>query len=488
MQLFLFLQHLFRLLGVFLTLMSSEQTAASPAVIASCAGGGTLTSLVSTNTVFRTQPTATRTYYRDLVVTDTEIDGTRLFTSTVIQTVRLASIPIETRFEPVTYSTCVGATLTAPSVQSSTIPGPTEAATSPVANPNPRPTTSGYKTLLITTTIGSISAVCIIAIALGIWIWRRSRKRKLKLSSSNELIEAASFPYSPGRKHRKFSVGTTINDTASTNPTRVDYVGLMPSVSQRNLVGHATDTQSAVDTDWSNVRRSSIALPREHGITNQYLMRNRVSTRPSQSRHQYTSNYNAYFSLGGSETASQIPTAESYTSRGTSAFLRPTESIRAQNREFSYRPEQEHILLPTVYSPDSVQSATPIQERDEERPPSHPDPDGHFPRSPSREWAWAEALRRLENIHLRRPVDFTQDETGDNLVTPAQTEFDHHQIEGSAMSEEGDYETIMYESEGESRARSLRGPGRDNTDESVFSLDAVVRRIANEPPRERGRR
>jgi hypothetical protein len=56
------------------------------------------------------------------------------------------------------------------------------------------------------------------------------------------------------------------------------------------------------------------------------------------------------------------------------------------------------------------------------------------------------------------------------------------------VSEEGDYETIMYESEGESRAQSRRGPGRDNTDESVFSVDAVLRRIANEPPRRRDRR
>ncbi|OBT85004.1 hypothetical protein VE02_04979 [Pseudogymnoascus sp. 03VT05] len=335
----------------------------------------------------------------------------------------------------------------------------------------------------------NISIVFILATALGFWIWRRSRKKKLELASRNELMEAGSSPYSPGRgMHKKLSLGTTINDTASTSPTVADYVGLMPSVSQRNLAGPASDIQSAVDTDWSNVRRSSIPPERVHGVNSQYRRPNRVSIRPPQSRHPYVSNHNSSYSRGRSEVVPQIPTAESYTSRGTSAFVRPTEAIRGQNREISYSPSQEHILLPTVYSPYSLRSAVPIQERSGDRPPSRPDPDDHFPSSPSREWVWADALRSLEGTHQRRPVDFTRDPTGDSQVTATQNEFDRLHIEGSAMSEEGDYETIMYESEGESRAQSSIRPGRDNTDESVFSLDAVVRRIANEPPRERRRR
>ncbi|OBT76245.1 hypothetical protein VF21_03355 [Pseudogymnoascus sp. 05NY08] len=369
------------------------------------------------------------------------------------------------------------------------VAAPTRTTTPPESSPDPQP--GNHKNLLITATVTSISVVFILATALGFWIWRRTRKKKLELASHNELMQAGSSPYSPGRgMHKKFSLGTTINDTASTSPTAADYVGLMPSVSQRNLAGPASDIQSAVDTDWSNVRRSSIALPRERvqGVNSQYRRPNRVSTRPSQSRHPYISNHNSSYSRDRSEIVPQIPTAESYTSRDTSAFLRPTEAIREQNREILYSPSQEHILLPTVYSPDSARSAVPTHERGDDRPPSQPDSDDHFPSSPSRERVWAEALRRLEGIHRRRPVDFTRDPTGDSQVTATQNEFDRLHIEGSAMSDEGDYETIMYESEDESRAQSSIRPGRDNTDESVFSLDAVVRRIANEPPRERRRR
>lgn len=328
-------------------------------------------------------------------------------------------------------------------------------------------------------------------------MWHRTRKENLKLVSRNDITEAGSSSLWLGRgTHRKFSIGTTINGTASTNQTLVDYVGFMPSVSQRNLARPVTDVQSAVDTDWSNVPRSSIAFPAErvHGVSSRrYLRQKGVPTRPSQGRDPYTTNYNLSYSRGDSRVVSQIPTAESYTSRGTSAFLRPTKGIRAQNREISYGPSQEEILLPTVYSPDPVRSAISFQERRDERPPSvsiysQPDPDDHFPRSASREWAWAEALRRLEGIHERRPVDFTRDPTADSQVTVTQHECDRTRSEGPGMSDEGDYETIMYESEGESRAQSMRRPGRDNTDESVFSVDAVLRRIANEPPRGRDRR
>lgn len=479
------------LLAISLTLMSSEQ-ATSSAVVASCAGGGTLTTLVSTDTILTTLPRVTKTLYKVFAYTFTESGGTVLTTSSVVLTVPVASTPTETKFEPVTYTRCIGAVLMVPtismgpSVLSSMISAPTTTTMPSEASPS-----GDNKTLLVTATVGSISIVFILATALGFWMRHRTRKKKLELASRNELIEAASSLHSPGRgMHRKFSIVTTIDGTASTNPTLVDYVGLMPSVSQRNLVGPATDVQSAVDTDWSNVRRSSIALPpeRRHGENSQYLRPNRVSTRLSRDRHPYTSNYNSSYSRDGRRVVSQMPTAESYTSRGTSAFLRPTGGVRVQNTEISYGPSQEHILLPTVYSPDSVRSAVPIQERADEIPPSQPDADSHFPRSPSREWAWAEALRRLEGIHERRPVDFTRDPTGGSQVTETRNEFDRQRDEGSARSEEGDYETIMYESEVESRARSMRGPGRDNTDESVFSVDAVVRRIANEPPRERVRR
>ncbi|OBU01085.1 hypothetical protein VE01_00706 [Pseudogymnoascus verrucosus] len=484
--------------------MSSEQTAASTAVIASCAGRGTLTTLVSTSTVFTTLPTVTNTFYNDFTYSDTQSNGSGVYTTHVLITVRLPSIPTETKFVPVTHTACIDTALIAStasaasatlSTQPTVVAAPTTTTTSPESRPDPQP--GNRKTLLITATVISVSVILILATALGFWIWRRTRKKKLELASRNELMEAESSSYSPGRGlHKKFSLGTTINDTASTSPTVVDYVGLMPSVSQRNLVGPASDVQSAVDTDWSKIRPSSIALRpgRVHGVNSQYRRPNRVSTRrPSQSRHPYISNYDPSYSRHRSEVVPQIPTAESYTSRGTSAFLRPTEAIRGQNGEFSYGPSQEHILLPTVYSPDSARLAVPMHERDDDRPPcqpdhSQPDPDYHFPSSPSRERVWAEALQRLEGIHRRRPVDFTRDPTGDSQVTETRDDFNRHHIEGSAMSDERDYETIMYESEGESRARSLREPGRDNTDESVFSLDAVVRRIANEPPRERGRR
>lgn len=475
--------------------MSSEKTAASTAVTASCAGRGILTTLLSTNTIVTTLPIVTNTFYNDFTYSDLQSDGSGAYTTHVLITVRLSSIPTQTKFVPVTYTTCIATAPIAPtasttlSTQSSMVAAPTTTTTPSESSPDPQP--GNHKTMLIIATVTSISFVFILATALGFWIWRRTRKKKLELASRNELMEAGSSSYSPGRgTHKKFSLGTTINDTASTSPTVVDYVGLMPSVSQRNLVGPASDVQSAVDTDWSNVRRSSIALPPErvHGVNGQYRRPNRVSARLSQSRHPYISNYNSSYSRDRSEVVPQIPTAESYTSRGTSAFLRPTEAIRGQNREISYDPSQEHILLPTVYSPDSARPALPIHERGDDRPPSQPDPDDHFPSSPSRERVWAEALRRLEGIHQRRPVDFTRDPTADSQVTATQNEFDPQHIEGSAMSEEGDYETIIYESEGESRAQSLRRHGRDNTDESVFSLDAVVRRIANEPPRERRRR
>ena len=480
------------LLAICLTLMSPEQ-ATSSAVVASCAGGGTLTTLVSTDTILTTLPRVTKTLYKVFAYTFTESGGTVLTTSSVVLTVPVASTPTETKFEPVTYTRCIGAVLMVPttsmgpSVLSSVISAPTTATMPSEASPGPQ--AGDNQTLLVTATVGSISILFILATALGFWM-RHRRNKKLELASRNELIEAASSLHSPSRvTYKKFSIGTTINGTASTNPTLVDYVGLMPSISQRSLVGPATDVQSAVDTDWSNVRRSSKALPPErgHGVNSQYLRPNRVSTRPSRDRHPYTFNYNSSYSRDGPGVASQMPTAESYTSRGTSAFLRPTGGVQVQNREISYCPSQEHILLPTVYSPDSVRSAVAIQERADEIPPSQPDADNHFPRSPSREWAWAEALRRLEGIHERRPVDFTRDPTGNSQVTVTRNEFDRQHDEGSATSE-GDYETIMYESEVESRARSMRGPGRDNTDESVFSVDAVVRRIANEPPRERVRR
>lgn len=469
--------------------MSSEQTAASMAVSASCAGRGTLTALVSTNTVVTTLPIVTNTFYNDFTYSDIQSSDSGVYTTHVLITVRLSSIPTQTKFVPVTYTTCIATAPIAPtasttlSIQSSMVAAPPES--SPYSQPG------NHKLILITAMVTSTSFVFILATALCFWIWRRTRKKKLELASRNELMEAGSSPYSPGQgMHKKFSLGNTINDTASTSPTVVDYVGLMPSVSQRNLFGPASDVQSAVDTDWSNVRRSSIALPPErvHGVNSQYRRPNRVSARPSQSRHPYISNYNSSYSRDNSEVVPQIPTAESYTSRGTSAFLRPTEAIRGQNREISFDPSQEHILLPTVYSPDSARPALPIHERGYDRPPSQPDPDDHFPSSCSRERVWAEALRRLEDIHQRRPVDFTRDPTADSQVTVTQNEFDPQHIEGSAMSEEGDYETIMYESEGESRAQSLGWSGRDNTHASVYSLDAVVRRIANEPPRERRRR
>lgn len=360
-------------------------------------------------------------------------------------------------------------------------------ATPPAETPN---TQSGDdKTLLITATVGSISFVFILITALSFWVRRRAQKKKLELVSHKDLTEAANFSFLPGgRTHRKFSIGS-----ASANPTLVDYVGLMPSVSQRNLARPPTDVQSAVDTDWSNIQRTSLdhRPGRVHGSNGQYVRSERVPRRPSRSQHSYTTNYISSYSRDGSRAVPQIPAAESYTSRGTSAFLRPTTGVRTQSRETSYSPSHEHILLPTVYSPDSVKSAVPVpfKERDDEIPLSQPDPDDQLPRSPRREWAWAEALRRLEGIHKRRPVDFTtRDPTGDSQVTVTQNEFCRQRDEVSAMSDEGEYETIMYESDGESRAQSGRGPGRNNTGESVFSMDAVVRRIANEPPRERAMR
>lgn len=473
--------------------MLVEQTAAPSAVAASCSGGRTLTFLFSTSTIFTTLPTVIRTFYRAVTFTETNSNGIDPITSRVIQTVRLASIPTETKFELVTYTTCIGA---APAVrttsmtlssQFSTAMEPTEAAKPPEASPDSQPGADSHKTMLITAAVGGISIVLILATILGFWIWRRARKKNLDLASRNELIEAASSSHSPGRgMHRKISISTTINGTASNNPTLVDYVGLLPSVSQRNLAGPATDVRSAVDTDWSNVRRSSISPPLErvHGIHSQYLRPTRASTRPSHSQHPYTAHYNSSYSRDVSGFVSQIPTAESYTSRGTSAFLRPT----GQDRGISYYQSKEHILLPTVYSPDSVRSAAPTEEGDDGRSPPQSAPDDHFPRSPSREWAWAEALRRLESIHERHPIDFTRDPTGDSQFTATQDEFGRDNNEASVMSEEGDYETIMYESEGESRALSMRGPWGDNTDGSIFSVNAVVRRIASEPPRERGRR
>lgn len=488
--------------------MSSEQTADSSAVVASCAEGGTLTSRVETIIIYTTSATVTRTYYKATAYVDTEING-GLVTSSDVITIRLASIPTGTLYEPVTYFSCIAAALvaptsstappaqiaptssTAPSLQSSTVAAPTSTTTSPAESIDPHP--GSHKTVLIAATVGSTSIVCILAIALSFWMWRRNRKRKLGVVSLKELTEAAVSLHSPGRgMHRKFSFGTTITGTTSTNPTLVDYVGLMPSVSQRDLLRPATDVQSAVDTDWSNVRRSSVALPEERvrGGSSQYLRPKQIPIRPPQTRHTYTANYNSSYSQDGPRAVSQIPTAESYTSRGTSAFLRPT-NVRAQHREISYRSSQEHILMPTVYSPDLVRPPGPSQERGNERPRSvstysQPDPHDRFPSSPSREWAWEEALRRLADIHERGPVDFTRDPTADTEATATHNRFDLS--EGLAVSEEGDYETIMYESEGESRAQSRRGPGRDNTDESVFSVDAVLRRIANEPPRRRDRR
>ncbi|OBT65715.1 hypothetical protein VE03_03300 [Pseudogymnoascus sp. 23342-1-I1] len=472
--------------------MSSEH-AASSAAVASCAGGGTLTILVSTDTIITTLPWVTQTLYKVFEYTLTESDGIGPTTSKDVLTVSVRSTPFKTKFELVTYTRCIGEVLMAPttsmdpSTLSSMVSTPTAMATPSEASTGPQH--GDNKTLLITATVGSISIVFILVTALGFWMRWRTRRKKLELVSHKDITEAASSSLFPGRDtHKKLSVGTTIDGTASTNPTLVDYVGLMPSVSQRNLVGPATDVQSAVDTDWSNVRRPSIAplSKRVHGINSQYLRPKRVSTRPSRDRHPYTANYNSSYPRDGSVLASQMPTAKSYTSRGTSAFLPPVGGVRAQSGEISSGPSQDH-LLPTVYSPDTVRSAVPVQEGGDEILFSQPDSDDHFPRSPSREWAWAEALRRLESIHDRRPVDFTRGPTGDNQVTVTRNEFDRQHEEESAMSE-GDYETIMYESEGESRARSMRGPGRDNTDESVFSVDAVVRRIANEPPRERVRR
>ncbi|KFY02992.1 hypothetical protein O988_01761 [Pseudogymnoascus sp. VKM F-3808] len=445
--------------------------------------------------------TVTRTYYRATAYVDTEING-GLVTSSDVITIRLASIPTGTLYEPVTYFSCIAAALvaptsstappvqiastssTAPSLPSSTVVAPTTTTAPLEASTDPHP--GSHKTLVISATVGSTSIVCILAIALGFWMWRRNRKRKLDLVSLKELTEAAVSSHSPSRgMHRKFSFGTTITGTTSTNPTLVDYVGLMPSVSQRDLLRPATDIQSAVDTDWSNVRRSSVALPGERvrGVNSQYLRPKQIPIRPPQTRHTHTANYNSSYSQDGPRAVLQMPAAESYTSR----------DVRAQHREISSRPSQEHILMPTVYSPNSARSTGPSQERGRERPPSvstysQPDPDDRFPSSPSREWAWAEALRRLEDIHERRPVDFTRDPTSDTEVTGTQNRFDLDLSEGLAVSEEGDYETIIYESEGESRAQSRRGPGRDNTDESVFSVDAVLRRIANEPPRRRDRR
>ncbi|KFY96864.1 hypothetical protein V498_02457 [Pseudogymnoascus sp. VKM F-4517 (FW-2822)] len=468
--------------------MSSEH-AASSAVVATCAEGGTLTVLVSTDTILTTLPWVTKTLFKVFEYTITESDGIGLTTSKDVLTVPVRSTPIGTKFEPVTYTRCIGEVLMVPTASmgpSSPMVSTSTTTTMPSgASPGPQP--GDNKTLLIPATIGSISLVFILGTALAFWMRHRNRRKKLELVSRKDLTEAAGYSLFPGGgTNKKFSIGTTIDGTASINPTLVDYVGLMPSISQRNLVGPATDVQSAVDTDWSNVRRSSIARPPErvHGINSRYLRSNRVSTRPSQNRHPYTVNHNSSYTRDGSRVVSEMPTAESYTSRGTSAFLQPTGEVRAQNRGISYGASQEHILLPTVYSPDSASSAVPIQERGDERPPSQQNPGNHPPHSPSREWAWAEALRRLEGIHESRPADFTRDPTGDSQTTMIQNEFDGQHDEGSAMSE-GDYETIIYESEGE---RSMRGPEGDNTNESAFSVDAVVRRIANEPPSKRVRR
>lgn len=476
------------LLAISLTLMSS----ASSAVVATCAGGGTLTVLFSTDTILTTLPWVTKTLYKVFEYTITESDGIGLTTSKDVLTVPVRSTPTGTNFELVTYTRCIGEVLMVPTASmgpsSSMILTPTTTTMPSGASPDPQP--GDHKTLVIASTIGSISLVFILATALAFWMRHRSRRKKLEHVSRKDVTEATGSSLFPdGGTNKKFSIDTTIDGTASTNPTLVDYVGLMPSVSQRNLVGPATDVQSAVDTDWSNIRRSSIARPPErvHGIKSQYLRSNRDSTRPSQNRRPYTTNYNSSYTRDGSGVGSEMPTAESYTSRGTSAFLRPAGGVRAQNRGISYGASQEQILLPTVYSPDSARSVVPIQERGDERPPSQQNPGNHSPHSPSREWAWAEALRRLEGIHERRSVDSARDPTGDSQATMTQNEFDGQHDEGSAMSE-GDYETIIYESEGESRARSMRGPEMDNTDESVFSVDAVVRRIANEPPRERVRR
>jgi hypothetical protein len=120
---------------------------------------------------------------------------------------------------------------------------------------------------------------------------------------------------------------------------------------------------------------------------------------------------------------------------------------------------------------------------------------------------WNETIRRLEDLHEDVPADLAVDPYagGQNaaVMIDGEKRLEVSGEEGlrrrspatkqDKEDDDGDYETVMYESDAESRIErqrereiwEMKGGGNGDIRESTFSIDAVLRKIANEPPRTR---
>lgn len=463
--------------------MSSQIATATSAVSDSCALGGNLTTITSTSTIIRTLPRVTNTLHS--LITATLQDGLfESYTTLFVQTIEIISTPTTTGYSPVTYTTCIPTTTSS----SETTPEATPTTSAETIGPSDP---DNKKIVIICATVAGVAGSLTIALVFWLW-WRHRRKRQLAaLDASTRSMELIGFPYNAEEiTHPKRSLDVTENshDTNFTGTTLRDYVGSLPSISQRHLAKPDMDVQSVTDTTWSYIQRGGAGLPLNHSHhnDNRDLRSEGISKSATQRHNPYNDSHNPFRFSDVSSAAPPVgDLTASYNSRGSSAFI----PVSNMYDNFRNQPP-ERVFSPSIYSQDVLlQRSTQNPERIVSMSVySQPDPSEHPERTPSRMAAWAETLRRLESLDEDYKVDFTVDPTADRELPLPGHGRQEARRRSPVRSEDRDFETVTFDSSEEAVARRARGYGSDDTSDSVFSVNAVLKKIANEPPRTRDRR
>lgn len=484
-----------------------------------CSSGKTLKTLTSTSTIISTLPKGTMTSH--LLATATIEKGFSETIRTVfIQTYYIGYTRMTTGYSPVTITTCVPASTrtSAPSLTTPATASPTSivagsAAVTGAAAPS-EPDNS--RTVIIAATVGG--AVGALLLVVCFYLYRRYLRRHqspriahLRISRPFNNSELIDMPYSP-----KATFSEAVTDLASV--TMKDYVGSFPSISQRHLPQtvehealHADSERSGTPvTRWSEIIRSGKPID---AIPTSDLFTDTHNSLPS-------------------SDVSKLPAPgarfrASYQSRGSSAFLPPNGSQRniyvpgsPREHELSILSPQprspiypERVSSPSIYSDHTIAPTSQMPPWNPEtsravspsvysRPASE-----YLERTPSRTAVWNETIRRLEDLHEDVPADLAVDPYagGQNaaVMIDGEKRLEVSGEEGlrrrspatkqDKEDDDGDYETVMYESDAESRIErqrereiwEMKGGGNGDIRESTFSIDAVLRKIANEPPRTR---
>jgi len=349
------------------------------------------------------------------------------------------------------------------------------------------------------------------------YLYRRYRKRRKAPKVSHLSI---SRPFNNDALDMPYSPKTTASEAATdlTSVSMKDYVGSFPSISQRHLpqivehgVLHGDSERSGTPvTRWSEIIRGGKPID---VIPTSDLFIDLHNPLPSSDMSNL-----------------QAPRARvrvSYQSRGSSAFLPPEGSQRntyvpgsPREHELSILSPQprspihpERVFSPSIYSDHTIAPTSQIPPWNPERssavsPSVYSRPASEYcERTPSRTAVWDETIRRLESLHEDIPVDFAVDLYAGRQNTAVMIDGEKRlEVSGEEglrrrsparrvddEDDDGDYETVMYESDAESRIErqsererwEMKGGGNEDTRGSTFSVDAVLRKIANEPPRTR---